>query len=403
MSRLTAVGYSAAALLLVFAPLAITTGASALSLPLAQAEGDVTWSVEPAPTPQGPRRTFEYEVDPGTQIVDSVLITNAGDTAADFLIYATDAINEFDTGAFGLLKRDEEPTDLGAWITPASDTITLQPGTQAKVPFNLLIPSDAAPGDHVAGIVASIVTTGESGGAAVTLEQRVGARIYLNVSGTLDPSVELAAVTSGFTPALSPFSPGNLSVSYNVRNTGNLRVDVMQEIQVAGPFGIPLGAFTPSPILDLLPRQAVRVTTEVPAIVALLLAWSTVTITPGAVGSAEAAAEEPAVGEGETATPTPSPSATSGTSDDSAGATADEVVIEDPSTVDYTTVSSTVATLAVSWTLAIIIVVLVAGGYLVWRYVSGTRERMYLAIDEAAADAREEALRGANVESGEGK
>ena len=345
---------------------------------VAAAEGEVTWSVEPVPTPAGQRRTFEYSTDPGTQIIDSVLITNSGSTAAEFLIYATDAINEYETGAFSLLKRDVEPTDVGAWITPASDKLTIEPGQQATVPFNLLVPSDATPGDHVAGIVAAVLTTSEQEGSVVTIEQRVGARVYLSVSGVPEVGVETVGLVSGFSPSLNPFAPGTVSVSYDVRNTGNLRMDVNQKIQINGPFGIPLGTHTPEPLTELLPRQTVRVTADIPAIGALLLAWSTVTLTPGPIGTA---------GQVEGESTEPSSAATPGV--DATEAPADDTVAEED-LIDFQTVSATTMTLAVSWTLLALVILVAAAGYLTWRYVSGTRERLYQAIDDAVAAARDE-------------
>ena len=209
------------AVLLAFLPVAAVASTPPA---LVQADdGTVTWSVEPAATPEGNRASFQYSVDPGTQIVDNVLVSNHGETSIDFTIYATDAINEPDTGAFSLLKADETPTDVGSWITTASDKLTLAAGQQADVPFNLLVPSDATPGDHVAGIVASVQTTGESNGATVVLDQRVGARVYLKVSGPVQSGVEVSGVTSGYTAELNPFAPGSVSVSYDVRNSGNLR------------------------------------------------------------------------------------------------------------------------------------------------------------------------------------
>jgi len=365
------------AVTLAFAPVALT--AVAAEPAAAASAADVTWSVEPAATPEGKRRTFEYTVDPGTQIVDNVVITNRGETAAEFVVYATDAINEFDTGAFGLLKADETPIDAGAWITTADQKLTLQPGTEAVVPFNLLVPSDAAPGDHVAGIVAAVVTQGDQDGAAVTLEQRVGARVYLTVSGIPEAGVDVSGMTSGFGPSFNPFAPGELDLAYTVRNTGNVRLDVNQTVTITGPFGIPLGEYTPDPIEELLPRQSVRVEARIPSIVAVFLAWSNVSLTPGAVGTAgvltDAAAEA-------TPTLTPTPTETPDTA----------AVIDDADAIEFVPASASVATLAVSWTLLVLVLLAIAILSLVVRYMSGTRERLYLAIDEAAAAARDEAL-----------
>jgi hypothetical protein len=387
MSRIPAAAVLLAALL---ASLQLDpTAAAAEPVPsVVTADGPVTWSVEPTPTSEGGRRAFTYETDPGTQIQDSFLITNAGDTEAEFIIYATDAFNDIETGNFSLLKAEEEPRDLGSWITPASERLTIGPGLQATVPFNLLIPSDATPGDHSAGIVASVLTETEQDGSTVLLEQRVGVRMYLTVSGAPVASVEVQALTSSFTPSLNPFAPGDLTVTYEVRNTGNKRVDVTQALHASGIFGIPLGTTTADPITDLLPRQIVRVNVQLSGIPALLYALSDIRLEPGAVGSATVV-DDPA----EEGSPTPAPSdAATSTPTPEATADAGGPIDPDQSEIDYAEVTAQTGTVAITWTLLALILLLLAALYLVWRYVTGTRERMYAAIDEAAAAARDEVL-----------
>ncbi|WP_309616509.1 hypothetical protein [Salinibacterium sp.] len=405
MSRITTPLALLIAMAVALSPMALSAFGFEVASAATAAEGDITWSVEPVPTADGGRRTFDYTTDPGTQINDSVLVTNQGTTAAEFLIYATDARNELETGAFGLLKREEKPIDAGAWITTASDKITLEPGTEATIPFALLVPSDATPGDHVAGIVAAVLTTGDQDGAAVVLEQRVGARVYLTVSGIPDVGVETSGFVAGFTPEWNPFAPGTMSVTYDVRNTGNLRMDVNQKVQITGPFNIPLGEFTPEPISNILPRQTVRVTSQVPAVAALLLAWSSVTLVPGAIGTAGTPVDDGAdnTGSAPTAsTETPDAAAAPAAADPAvaadpaAVAAADAPVIETRETVEFVPVTSSAFSLAVSWTLLAVIVFLILAIFLVYRYVTGTRDRLYDAIDEAAEAARNDALTGAS-------
>lgn len=370
------------ALALALAPLALAVPSATASQPVATVGGDITWSITPSPTTKGARNLFDYSVGPGTQIVDSVDVTNSSAVPAEFLIYATDAINEQAGGAFSLLQHNIKPTDLGSWITTKSDKVTIQPKTKATIPFNLLIPSDATPGDHVAGIVASILTTSTKKGSTVELEQRVGTRMYLAVSGERVPGVKVAGVTSGFNASLNPFAPGDMTVGYDVRNSGNTRLDVNNTVSIAGPFGIPLGSFTPKPLPNLLPRQTVHYEAKVPGVIALLLAWSTVTVSPGDIGTA---GKKPS-SQGPSATP-------------SAPAGANSAVPATPAAAGgvtkaggYAPVSSTVMTAAISWVSVALFVLVLAAAFLVWRYVSGTRERFYQAIDEAFVSAREEAL-----------
>lgn len=383
------VAYTSAAVVLSLALALVGIGAVAAPVgPLQQAEGDITWSVQPANTVNGTRTQFEYSTDPGTQVVDYVVVANRGETAAEFSIYATDATNDVETGAFGLLPSNEPPTDLGSWITMDVESVTLAPGQESTIPFNLLIPSDATPGDHVAGIIASITTTADNDGTTVNLEQRVGARVYLRVSGDVAASAEISGISANFTPELNPFAFGRLTLDYSVRNTGNVRMDVLQEVQITGPFGIPLAEITPQPIVDLLPRQSVRVAADVPQIAALFLAFSTITVVPGPLGSADAPAADDAETVVETATPQPTDAPAE--LDPTAAPPIDASNLDDR--VDFVPVSQGATTFTISWTLLLLVVIIGGVVLVAIRYVSTTREQMYAAIDDAAAAARQEAL-----------
>ena len=360
--------------------------------PLQMAEGDVTWSVQPANTLNGTRTQFEYSTDPGTQVVDYVVVSNLGETPAQFAIYATDATNDVDTGAFGLLPSNEPPTDLGAWITMDVESITIEPGQKSTIPFNLLIPSDATPGDHVAGIIASITSSTESEGTTVNLEQRVGARMYLRVSGDVAASAEISGVTTSFTPELNPFAFGQMTVDYSVRNTGNVRMDVNQLVRITGPFGIPLAELTPEPLSELLPRQTVNVATEIPQIAALFLAFSDITVEPGPLGTAGASGDE-----GAEENPAPQPTDATPEAASTEAPPIDASNLDD--TVDFVAVEASSTAFAISWTLLALIVVISSVALLAVRYVSNTREQMYAAIDEATAAAREDALATAETAS----
>ncbi|CAN5439512.1 hypothetical protein BH10ACT4_BH10ACT4_03850 [soil metagenome] len=369
-----------AALLLALAPLAASPALAAAPAPgkAATAESSpITWSVKPSADSKGPRSSFDYATDPGTEVNDTVIVINSGTVAGDFSIYAADAINDRETGGLSLLPQSMKSSDLGSWLTLDVPKLHLEPGTQATVPFTLLIPSDASPGDHSAGIVASSLTTGTSKGQSVVIDQRVGARINLRVSGALAPKVAASGFVSGFSPSLNPFAPGTMTVDYSVVNRGNLRLDVTQKVAIVGPFGIPLGRLSPPAVQNLLPGQAAHMTAQVSGVGALLLGWSEVTLIPAPVGSAALPRNDPNA----TADPNaPADTAASGT-------------------VVFTPVSATSLTVAITWTLLLIILIVVAGVVVVARYVRNTRASFYAAVDQAAADARETMSRESELSS----
>ncbi|TFD53462.1 hypothetical protein E3T55_05470 [Cryobacterium frigoriphilum] len=315
------------------------------------------WSVHPA-SAEGPddRANFGYQINPGTEIRDYVSVSNSGLVSATFAIYATDAVNDFETGGYSLLPADQPATDVGDWIALDTSEIFLEPGTQAVVPFRVTVPTDATPGDHSAGIVASVTKAGENtSGQAVSLDQRVGARLILNVSGAPIVSVETAGLVTRFDSPWNPFAGGTLHLDYAVKNTGNLRVDVEQTATVTGPFGLGLGTLTPTALTTVLPGQSVHVTAELANLPPLFAVWADVELSPAPTGG------------------------------------------ETPQNAGLQLTSSTSSSMAgaIPWTLLLIIALVTTAIILVVRYVRVTRERFFDALDEAADQAKAEGRREA--------
>ncbi|NEM90804.1 WxL protein peptidoglycan domain-containing protein [Galbitalea soli] len=344
------------------ASLAISTftGAVASAATASSPVGTVTWSVSPS-TAKGPdgRESFAYSVKPGVQINDFVSVTNQSKQTATFTIYATDGINDFDTGAFSLLPSRTPPTDAGSWTTVPVKSLTLQAGKQARIPFTILVPSDATPGDHTAGIVASVFSRGRSAnGEAITLEQRVASRIYLAVAGTASARVEGAGQVLRYTSPLNPFAGGTTDVDYSVRNTGNYRMDVKQAVHITGPFGIPVASLQGKRIVNLLPGQTVHESDSVSGIPPLLLLTATVTLTPAPPTDVVALSKQ-------------------------RDQTGHLVPVAAPPTYHATSADASGA--AIPWTLLLLIAVIAVAVWLLARYVSASRQRVYDAIDAAAA------------------
>jgi hypothetical protein len=138
-----------------------------------QATPAIAWSVQASgASGYDGRMSFAYGVNPGTEITDYVEISNRGSAAQVYNVYATDAVNQFDTGAFGLLPAATKPTDVGSWITTKVNQISIEAGQSAIIPFTLLVPSDAAPGDHTGGVIASVTTAAPGKDSGVGVDQR---------------------------------------------------------------------------------------------------------------------------------------------------------------------------------------------------------------------------------------
>ncbi len=231
----------------------------------AQAEDAQSFSGAPADGEHSDstRTRFTFGGDPGQSITDSYYIENTGSLPQDLTVFATDAYNA-DDGTFSLLDTNTPATGVGAWVAidgAPRQVITLEPNSSKVVPITITIPADARPGDHVGGIVVS--ATSKDG--QVKLERRVATRLYLRVTGELQPALTVGGLAATYQPDLNPFN-GKVVLTYTVKNTGNVAVGANIVSQITGLFGVPLSGLVTSSMPELLPDGTHVMTTSVPGV-----------------------------------------------------------------------------------------------------------------------------------------
>ncbi|KJY26537.1 WxL protein peptidoglycan domain-containing protein [Streptomyces katrae] len=237
----------------------------------AAAADNGTWGVFPTP-PAGAAMTdrayFFHQGAAGAAISDSVTILNSSDRELTFRVFATDAMNTPSGGAFALLPAETRPRDVGTWIAlppEAAGTVTVPPKGRKDIPFTVKVPQDAAPGDHVGGIVAlntAVEGITKEGKVQVGVRRQVGARLYLRVPGPLTPalSVEDVRVSRG-APLLPWTKDARATITYTLVNRGNVVVEPKVSVAARGLFGRRLldrPARAPQPAL--LPGQRIVLT-----------------------------------------------------------------------------------------------------------------------------------------------
>lgn len=222
------------AVALLVAALACAAGYAAPAANAAPAdEGGIPVAVTPAGPGGALRVGFDLTAAPGAVIEDEVTITNLSNEPKIFQVYAADAFNTAE-GRFDVLTPDRPSTNVGSWVKLEAAAVSLAPKAKTSVPFSITVPKDAAPGDHVGGIVASTASElpSETGGT-VQVNRRAGARIYLRVNGAMRTSLEYRLTDVHYGGGLNPFG-GDVEIRYAVRNTGNTVVAGEQRIDVGG-------------------------------------------------------------------------------------------------------------------------------------------------------------------------
>ncbi|MEU4556986.1 DUF916 domain-containing protein [Actinoplanes sp. NPDC023936] len=256
---------------------ALTAAAlTVLALPAPAAAGESAWSVQPSSrTGPGNRPFLTYDLTPGGTVTDYVAVTNLGTKEMTFTVYGSDAFTT-STGGYDLLPATHESTDVGSWVRLGATTVTVPARSRADIPFVLTIPANATPGDHAGGIVAAITTaSADATGNTTRVEQRVGTRLYLRVTGDLKPGLRVDGLRAAYRPAWTMFT-GDLELSYTVRNTGNTRITPGQAVTTEGLFGLAAASADPEPLPELLPGAAVERTVRVTGRPALLRLFASV-------------------------------------------------------------------------------------------------------------------------------
>jgi hypothetical protein len=220
----------------------------------------ITWSVVPADAsgPDG-RRVVDLELEPGERAVDHVAVSNHSATEVTFALSANDGYLT-ERGSFDMRPAAVPPTDGGAWITVA-DEVVVGPGKTEVVPFEVTAPADAVPGDHPAGVAASVRSGGE-----MSVDSRVGVRVNLRVPGQVVAALDAELLDVSFGQGSGLFGPGELVVRYAVVNDGTVALRAASEVRADSGFGGP-GAFVPpgEPV-EVLPGGRREVSVTVPGV-----------------------------------------------------------------------------------------------------------------------------------------
>jgi hypothetical protein len=245
----------------------------------AAGDDDVTWTVRTASNSYGAERTsFRYTVGAGTRLSDAIVVTNRGDEPLELGVYAADGFTT-DAGQLDLRLPDQKQRGVGAWVTASAATVAVAPGESREVPFQVGVPKGSAPGDYIGGIVTTLTQPGQASG--INVDRRLGIRIALRVSGALTPALAVTDARAHWRGGLNPFTGGDATLSYTIRNTGNTTLSATQTASASGPFGlfhVKAGKIAAPPAL--LPGESRKVTVPLHGVAAAFWFAATAKVTP---------------------------------------------------------------------------------------------------------------------------
>lgn len=236
--------------------------------PSARGASNGMWSVFPTTLRgQAPREVFQPVLTPGKPYSDSVTVANYTSAPLTFHLYGSDAFNT-PGGGLSLRRRTDAQVDMGTWIKLPFSELTVPARSFTPVPFTILPPPQATPGDHVGGIVAEQTqgTTSNAGSVPITVVLAVGVRVYGRVVGPLNSALAIRHMSLAVHNSVgSEFGGGvGARVNFTLSNAGNTvqspraRVELMTALGTASR-----RTFT---INQLLPGNSLRYSLDFPGI-----------------------------------------------------------------------------------------------------------------------------------------
>ncbi|HEX9529500.1 MAG TPA: hypothetical protein VF954_00080 [Acidimicrobiales bacterium] len=160
---------------------------------------------------------FVFQLQAGQSGRTKASIANPADVAQTVSLSVRDLT--FSPEGAPQINDGPTQTDVGAWSTVGTPTVTVPAKGHVLVPFSVAVPTNADPGDHSGVVVATSRPEPTAGGQ--TLVKRVAVRLYVTVPGDATRAFEVASVRSSPDSALFPRRE---TVRVRLRNTGRIRL-----------------------------------------------------------------------------------------------------------------------------------------------------------------------------------
>jgi hypothetical protein len=193
------------------------------------------FSVRPGeidPNDAATRAYFKPLLKPGAGATLHVIVTNLGVASLHLLVNSVDGLTGQTSGSV-YANRQDPVVKAGAWVAPSAHEIIVAPGAVRSVPFTIHVPTNATPGDHLAGIAFENALVASSGGSfAVKQIMREVVGIQIQVPGAASTHVGVGALALQSLPGTS-FA----SVIVNLSNDGTLLCKPSLTVTLGGADG----------------------------------------------------------------------------------------------------------------------------------------------------------------------
>ncbi len=191
------------------------------------------------------RRVFNYVVDAGATINDSVVITNGDEVDGKAVVRANDV--KLNSGGNVTFKENDETNDaVGNWIKLAEGDVTIPASKALKIPFTINVPAGTPAGEYAGGITVAPGNDVEEAASGVSIKTRSGITVYILVKGDLKIDNEVKDF-SAINPKSDTFEKDlafqgytdldNMVAKFYTKNLGNMYSDIKGTLEVTSTDG----------------------------------------------------------------------------------------------------------------------------------------------------------------------
>jgi hypothetical protein len=105
-----------------------------------------------------PDKTFFYEMQPGDEITQKIILTNTGNKEQVFKLYGADGASTLE-GNLAAKQSNQKQENIGLWLNFEQNNVTLQANETKEINYTIKIPATTPPGSYAGGIAAEEIPT----------------------------------------------------------------------------------------------------------------------------------------------------------------------------------------------------------------------------------------------------
>jgi len=173
---------------------------------------------------------FIHTLEPGQKQEEGVLLVNNSSERKTLQVYAVDSVVS-SGGSFACRQMVESKTDVGEWIELADSEVSLNPGANEIVDFNINVPKNASVGEHNGCIVIQEKKDSDQDQAGVNLSFRTGLRVAITIPGEIVKKLEISSLD------VERQSDGSINIKPAVKNLVNVSIDADIKVVTKNLFG----------------------------------------------------------------------------------------------------------------------------------------------------------------------